>query len=100
MLRPSASRTNRMARLVMRTHAVPMPANAKGSTASATAINAMPIHAPCGCFFGSRRACMPALRAFADALAQKARRPEDEDREQHQKRKHVLVGAAGERAIG
>src|SRR5512132_4683430 len=102
MLSPSDSSTNRMARLVMRTHAVPMPVHnasgpwpvppsTNGNAASAMAMSTMPIHAPRGCFFGSSRACMTVLCAVADALAQQSGRPEDEHRDQHEKREHVLI---------
>src|ERR1700704_160739 len=100
MLRPSESSTNRMARLVMRTQAVPIPARTNGSTASATAISAIPIQAPRGCFFGSSSLCMGFLCAGADALAEEARRPEEEHGDQDEEGEHVLVVAAEQREVG
>src|SRR5258708_23479344 len=53
MLRPSDRNTNRMARFVMRTHAVPIVASANGSTSSTTAISAMPPQTAFGLLFRS-----------------------------------------------
>src|SRR5512141_2568133 len=101
MLSPSDRSTNRMARFVIRTHAVPMPASTNGSSASATATSATPTHAPAGCFFQSRYCRMEeALGAVAHALAQEARWTEDEDRDQHQEREHVLVVRTEQREVG
>ena len=60
MLRPSASSANRIALLVIRTQNVPTYVSANGSSTSAVAISAMPIHAARGFFFRSRRECMAA----------------------------------------
>src|SRR6188768_1039147 len=51
MFRPSDKSTNRIARFVMRTHAVPAWINTKGRHRSAAAIIAMPIQRAWGCFF-------------------------------------------------
>src|SRR4051812_9437634 len=107
MLRPSESSTNRIARLVMRTQAVPMAASANGKTTSATPMSARPTHALPGRFLTRESASdmMFCLRsrlksgAVADPLAQQARRPEDEYGDQHQKREHVLVVAAEKREV-
>src|SRR5450756_32244 len=48
MFRPSDRNANRMARLVMRTHAVPSSASANGRPMSATATSATPSHFACG----------------------------------------------------
>src|SRR6185437_15798300 len=44
MFKPRESIVKRIAKLVMRTHAVPTAASAKGSASSATTISATPIH--------------------------------------------------------
>src|SRR5512141_1293257 len=101
MLSPSESRTNRIARLVIRTQAVPIAVSANGSAASATATRTSPIHAAAGCPFMSTSDFMPvaALRAVGDARAQQPGGPEDEHGDQHQEREHVLIVAAEERQV-
>src|SRR6185369_7834525 len=102
MLRPSDSRTKSIARLVMRTQAVPIDASANGNTASTIAISAMPTHAPCGFFLMAESASITGflLGAVADALAQQSRGPEDEHGDQHQECEHILVIAAEQRQVG
>src|SRR4051812_35222430 len=102
MLRPSDSSTKRMARLVMRTHAVPTVASTKGSATSAAAISAMPIHRACGCFLRESMSMSTGagLRPVADPLAQQPLRPEDEHHDQHDERVDVLVVAAEEARLG
>src|SRR6516164_6863827 len=105
MLRPSDKSTYRIARLVIRTHAVPMPVSANGSTTSAIAIRTTPALATSALraadgvsigVFGVSALCR-ALCAVADALAQQAVRPEDQHRDQHEEREHVLIVAAEQR---
>src|SRR5689334_1945731 len=106
MFRPSDRKTYRIARLVMRTQAVPMPVSTNGSSASATATSTVPAREAAGCW---RHAAMPAAGVLmscpanrrsctvAHALAEQARRPEDQHRDQHEECEHVLVIAAEER---
>src|SRR3982750_2811186 len=101
MWSPSDSSTNRIARLVMRTHAVPTPASANGSTASARATSTMPMRDAAGC---ERQAARKAGGAGASGtvahpLAEQARGPEDQHGDQHEEREHVLVVAAEERHV-
>ncbi len=85
----------------MRTHAVPIPASANGSTSERDGDQRD----------ADPRAARVLLRieqgvhggssgAVADALAQQAGRPEDEHGDQHQEREHVLVVAAEQREVG
>src|SRR5258706_15916428 len=95
MLSPSDRNTNRIARFVIRTHAVPIVASANGSTTSTTAISAMPPHTAFGLPFRSASMFirLPSC-AIPDALAEQAARPEHEHRDQHQEGEDVLVVAA------
>src|SRR5262245_4132082 len=104
MLSPSDRRTNRIARFVMRTQAVPIPVSANGRIVSATATSTTPTHALPGCFFQSRYSCMEGgVRAFlgavADPLAQEAGRTEDEHRDQHEECEDVLVVGTEQRQV-
>src|SRR6478672_13123001 len=95
MLRPSDSSTNRIARFVMRTHAVPTPASANGSASSAMATSATPMRDAAGC---SRHAARTpggagASGTVAHPLAEQARRAEDQHGDQHEEGEHVLVVA-------
>src|SRR5664279_4831763 len=55
MLRPRARKTYRMARLVMRTQAVPTAARAQGSTSSVMPISTGGAHASVGFFLEEKR---------------------------------------------
>src|SRR5512139_3995099 len=99
MLSPSARNTKRMARLVIRTQAVPTPASANGSTSSARPTTATPAQTSAGLPRVSNSAFMRALPGPAscpvrDPLAEEPRRPEHEHHDQHGEREHVLVVAA------
>src|SRR5665213_4149258 len=104
MLSPSARKQYRMARLVMRTHAVPTPASANGSASSARVISTMPVHATRGFFLRSNidrsAGVFIASRAIGHAFAEQPRRAEDEHADQHQEREHVLVVGTEQREIG
>src|SRR6185437_14079139 len=109
MLRPSDRKMYRIARLVMRTHAVPMPVSTNGRSPSATAISTVAAREAAGCW---RHDAMPAAGvlmgrpakrrscAIAHALAEQSRRPEDQHGDQHEEREHVLVVAPEERQVG
>src|SRR3954467_11777259 len=56
MFNPSDSSTNRIARLVILTHAVPAIASTNGSATSAMAISAVPTHFAAGCFLSKDNA--------------------------------------------
>src|SRR3990172_692864 len=107
MFRPSERNTNRMARLAMRTQAVPADASANGSPISAIAISTTPIHfaraweeiltsqtpARVG-HFAPR-----ASSAVSYPLPEQSGGPEHQHRYQHQESEHVLIVAA-EHIIG
>src|SRR5487761_1986263 len=107
MFRPSARNVYRMAKLAMRTHAVPTEASANGNAISAIAIRATPTHfdralanvvtAPTA--RGVR--CVASWRSspVPDAFAEEPGRTQHENADQHQESKHVLVIAA-ENIIG
>src|SRR5690242_848692 len=83
----------------MRTHAVPMPVSANGSTASASAISSKPTFATAGCFVLISARIAERSRAIGHAFAEQARRPEDEHGDQYEEREHVLIVAAEEREV-
>src|SRR5476649_195047 len=109
MFRPSDRNTNRMARLVMRTHAVPAAASANGRPMSAAAKSATPSHFACdlenilrqrlrtrdSCLV-TRISCVAPVASspVSHALAQQSRGAEHQNRNQHQEGEHVLVIAA------
>ncbi len=66
MLRPSAKKQYRIARLVIRTHAVPTPASAHGSSASATATTATPAQTRAGCRCVSKNVRIGGLQARSE----------------------------------
>src|SRR5450432_334766 len=66
MFKPRESRTKRIARFVIRTHAVPAIASTNGSAMSATAISAMPIHLAAG-FWRSADSGAMATKCFGNA---------------------------------
>src|SRR6478672_1813824 len=102
MLRPSARNTYRIARLVMRTHAVPTLASTNGTAISATAIMTIPTRAAAGWRRSARMASIRLARSCSirHPLAEEAGRPEDQHGDQHEEREHVLVVAAEERQVG
>src|ERR1035437_1052299 len=100
MFRPSHRNANRMARLVMRTHAVPAAASANGRPMSAMGTIATPSHFACGLekIFTQRLASCPSS-PVPNALAEESGRTQDKHGNQHQEGEHVLVIAA-ENIIG
>src|SRR5438034_373505 len=92
----------RKIRMIPPHHAVPIEASANGSTSSTKAISAMPPHSAFGLSRVSTNSFMRGPRALSCAvphpLAQQARRPEHQHRDQHQEREHVLVVAAEDAA--
>src|SRR5471032_1954501 len=77
MFRPRESSTKRIARFVIRTHAVPAIASTNGNAISAAAISAMAIHLAAGFFFRSASVAKSLDRPLgpvADALAEQADR--------------------------
>src|SRR5450759_2876629 len=100
MFRPSDRNANRMARLVMRTHAVPAAASANGRPMSAMATSATPSHFACGFekIFIQRLASCPSS-PVPNALAEESGRTQYEYGDQHQEGKHVLV-IATENVVG
>src|SRR3990172_1001188 len=107
MFKPSDRNTNKMARLAMRTHAVPAAASANGSAISAIAISATPTHFACGLAniftprIPSRVSYLApcASSAVSYPLPEQSGGPEHQHRDQHQESEHVLVIAA-ENIIG
>src|SRR5688572_21335454 len=103
MLSPSESRTKRIARLVILTHAVPAIASTNGSATSDATISATPIHLAAG---WSRRMAgrglfkRDPLCPVADTFAEQPLRPEDQHQDQHDERVDVLVVAAEHARVG
>src|ERR1019366_701300 len=102
MFKPSDRNTKGMARLAMRTQAVPTDASANGSPISAIAISATPSHFACALANIFIPRCPPRASRFAPSasssvsypLPEQTGGPEHQHRDQHQKGEHVLVIAA------